>query len=261
MPEQRPQRHPRPLLLGPRLLPQVHPLEHELPQAQHRPTDLLALRDVPLGPRPLDHVLNQQIDSRRSGLAQQLDLLGRQIRVRDDSGAHRVVDVVVDVRHPVDDPHHPPLERRRLPRPRVVEDPVPHLLGQVEPPAVPRQHLHHPQRVLVVPEAHPVLAQLLVEHLLSDVAEGRMPEVMTQPDRLGQVLVQTERPGDGPRDEAGLERVGEPGPVVIALGRHEHLRLVLQPPESLRVHDPVPVALEGRPHRAVGLRLATLGRV
>ena len=81
-----------------------------------------------------------------------------------------------------------------FPGPGVVEDPVPHLLGQVEPPAVARQHLHHPQRVLVVPEAHPVLPQRLVEHLLADVAEGRMPEVVTQPDRLGQVLVQPQRP-------------------------------------------------------------------
>ena len=99
---------------------------------------------------------------------------------------------------------------------------------------------------------HPVLPQRLVEHLLADVPERRMPEVVAQPDRLGQVLVQPQRPRHRPRDAAGLERVREPRPVVVALRRHEHLRLVLEPPERLRVHDPVAVALERRPHRAVG---------
>ena len=90
----------------------------------------------------------------------------------------------------------------------------------------------------------PALAHALVEHLLADVAEGRVPEVVPEPDRLGQVLVEAERPRHGARDAAGLERVGEPRAVVVALGRDEHLGLVLEPPERLRVHDPVAVALE-----------------
>ena len=99
----------------------------------------------------------------------------------------------------------------------------------------------------------PALAHALVEHLLADVAERRVPEVVPEPDRLGQVLVQPQRPRDGARDPAGLERVREPGAVVVALGRDEHLRLVLEPPERLRVHDPVAVALERR--AVVGVRL------
>ena len=99
------------------------------------------------------------------------------------------------------------------------------------------------------------LAQRRVERLLADVAERRVAEVVAEPDRLGQVLVQPERAGHRARDPAGLERVGEPGPVVVALGRDEHLGLVLEAPERLRVDDPVAVALERRPHRAVRLGL------
>ena len=44
-----------------------------------------------------------------------------------------------------------------------------------------------------------------------------------------------------------------PRAVVIALGRDEDLRLVLQAPERLAVHDPVAVALQRRAQRAVGL--------
>ena len=93
------------------------------------------------------------------------------------------------------------------------------------------------------------LAQARVEHALADVAERRVAEVVPEPDRLGQVLVEPERPGDGARDPARLERVGQAGAVVVALGRDEDLRLVLEAPERLRVDDPVAVALERRAQR------------
>ena len=97
------------------------------------------------------------------------------------------------------------------------------------------------------------LAQRGVERVLAGVAEGRVAEVVAEPDRLGQVLVQAQRAGHRAGDPAGLERVGEPGPVVVALGGDEDLGLVLEPAEGLGVDDPVAVALERRPQRAVGL--------
>ena len=125
---------------------------------------------------------------------------------------------------------------------------------RLRPCAVALQHVDHPQRVDVVLEAGAAaLAQRRVERLLAGVAEGRMAEVVAEPDRLGQVLVEAERPGDRAGDPAGLQRVGEPGPVVVALGRDEDLRLVLEAAERLRVDDPVAVALERRAQRAVGL--------
>ena len=83
---------------------------------------------------------------------------------------------------------------------------------------------------------------------------------MTKPDRLGQVLVETERPGHRASDPARLQRVGQAGAVVIALGGDEDLCLVLQPAEGLRVDDPVAVALERRAHRAVGLPARAVAR-
>ena len=125
---------------------------------------------------------------------------------------------------------------------------------RLRPCAVALEHLDHPQRVLVVLEAAAAaLAQRRVERLLAGVAEGRVAEVVAEPDRLGQVLVQAQRPGDGAGDPAGLQRVGEAGPVVVALGGDEDLGLVLEPAEGLRVDDAVAVALERRPQRAVGL--------
>src|SRR5215216_3835661 len=75
------------------------------------------------------------------------------------------------------------------------------------------------------------------------------------------ILVEPQRAGHGARDLGRLERVGQPRAVVVALGRDEYLRLVLEPPERLAVHDPVAVALERRAQPAVDLRPRALGGV
>ena len=178
----------------------------------------------------------------------------RQVVGTQDPGPQGVVDVVVDVGDAVDQLDDPALQRRRLVGAGVVEDAVADLLGQVEADAVALEHLDHPQRVLVVLEADPAaLAQRRVESRLAGVAEGRVAEVVAEPDRLGQVLVEAERAGHRAGDPAGLERVRQPGPVVVAFGGDEDLGLVLEPAEGLGVDDPVAVALKRRPQRAVGL--------
>ena len=127
---------------------------------------------------------------------------------------------------------------------RVREDPVADLGVRLSP-------SRDPERLLVVAEPQAeALAQRFVERVLPGVAERGVPDVVPEPDRLGQVLVQPERAGDDARDRRRLQRVRHPGAVVVALRVDEDLRLPLQPAERLRVDDPVPVALERRPHRA-----------
>ena len=86
------------------------------------------------------------------------------------------------------------------------------------------------------------------------MAEGRVAEVMGKGQGLGQVLVKTERAGDGAGHLRHLDRVGQPRPVVISLVIDEDLRLVLQAAEGRGMDDPVPVAREGRARRRVRLR-------
>ncbi len=138
--------------------------------------------------------------------------------------------------------------------PGMMGDAVADVVGQVQSRAVALEHVDDPQRVLVVAELAPVaLLQSGVEHGFADVPERRVPEVVAEPDRLGQVLVEPQCARDGPGDLRDLERVREPRAVVVALGRDEHLRLVLQPPERLAVDDPVAVALQRRAQAAVVL--------
>ena len=93
--------------------------------------------------------------------------------------------------------------------------------------------------------------QRRVERLLARVTEGRVAGVVAEPDRLDEILVQPERTGDDAGDPGRLERVGHPGPVVVAGRVDEDLRLALQAPERLGMDDPVAVALERRADAAL----------
>ena len=133
-------------------------------------------------------------------------------------------------------------------RPEWQRIPSTHVVGQVQV----LEHLRDAHRMLVVAElAAEALLQARIERRLADVPERRVAEVVPEPDRLDEVLVEPQRARHGARDLRDLERVGQPRAVVVALGRDEHLRLVLEPPERLAVHDPVAVALQRRAQRAV----------
>jgi hypothetical protein len=100
------------------------------------------------------------------------------------------------------------------------------------------------------PEALP---EHLVEAILAGVSEGRVAHVVAEADRLREVLVQAQRAGDAAGDRGRLERVRHPRAIVVAGGVDEDLRLAFQPPEGLRVQDPVPIALERRAHATLVL--------
>ena len=177
-----------------------------------------------------------------------------QVRFLHQPGPNRVVDVVVDVGDEVGDARDLALERRRplagigadrgaALALRVLGDAVAHLPGQVQPTPVVLEHVDHPQALLVVVE--PARHQV-AQHALAGVAKRSVSQVVPERDRLGQLLVQVQDLGDGPRDLRHLERVRQARPIVIAGRREEHLRLVLQAAEGLAVDHAVAVALEGR---------------
>ncbi len=116
---------------------------------------------------------------------------------------------------------------------------------RLRPLAVVLEHVDDAQALLVVTEA---ARHQRVEHAFAGVPERRVPEVVPERDRFGELLVQAQHLGDGARDLRDLERVRQAGAVVIAGRRKEHLRLVLQPAERLAVDDAVAVVLERRAH-------------
>ena len=137
-------------------------------------------------------------------------------------------------------------------------DPVADLPGQIQALAVALEDIDNAEALLVVLETarheggHDALAMVPERGVAQVVAEG---------DGLGQVFVERERLGDGPRDLRHLEGVRQAGPVVVAGGREEHLRLVLEASEGLRMQDAITVALERRPDIVLGLRPQPAARV
>ena len=89
-----------------------------------------------------------------------------------------------------------------------------------------------------------VFAHAVVQHVLAGMAEGRVAEVVREADRLGQRLLERERARDRAPDLRDLDRMREPRAVHVAFVVDEHLRLVDQAPEGVRVNDAVAVALE-----------------
>ena len=95
----------------------------------------------------------------------------------------------------------------------------------------------------------PIVGHAGVERVFAGVAEGRVPEVMAERDRLGKIVVESQGAGDRASDLRDLDRMGEPGAGMIALVIDEDLGLVGEAAERGRMDDPVAVALELRPRR------------
>src|SRR5215468_6047267 len=94
-----------------------------------------------------------------------------------------------------------------------------------------------------------------VERFFAGMAEWGVPEIVGESERFGQILVETERSTDRPRNLRYLETMGQPGPVMIALVIDEYLRLMGQPAKRSGVNDAIAVALKHRPHRMFRFRM------
>ena len=133
----------------------------------------------------------------------------------------------------------------------MLDEAVERRLGQVEAVEIgiaPLELGDDAQRVAVVVEPA-MVRHAGVERVLAGMAEGGVAEIVAEGDRLGEVVVEPERPGERAGDLRDFDRVGQAGAEMIALVVDEHLRLVGEAAEGGRMDDAVPVALELRPGR------------
>src|ERR1035441_3057360 len=163
-------------------------------------------------------------EGERTGVPQDRDRLARQVRGGDHAGPHRIVDVVIDVGDAVHQADDLALQRRRLRgAPGVADDPVAHRHRQIQAQPLALQRVDDAQRVLVVAEGRSeALPQAAINTVLADVTEWWMAEIVTEADRLHQILVELQRPGDRARYLGHLQRVREPRAVMIAPRSEEH---------------------------------------
>src|SRR6516165_6969281 len=86
------------------------------------------------------------------------------------------------------------------------------------------QYRHYAERLSIVIEAADC-RQAGIECALSGVAEWRMAEVVRKRQRLGQVLIEPQPPGQRSRNLRDLERMGQPSAIMVALVRNKNLGL------------------------------------
>src|SRR4029079_8275642 len=91
--------------------------------------------------------------------------------------------------------------------------------------------------------------QAFVQRPFAGMTERGVTEVMGQRQRLGEVLVKPELPGQRAGDLGHFQRVGQPGAVMIAFVEHENLGFMLQAAEGGGMDNPIAIA----PERAAGL--------
>ena len=128
----------------------------------------------------------------------------------------------------------------------MLHNPLAHLPGQVEPGKVGIAALelgYDPQGLFVMVKAPVIFHQLCQGHL-ARVSKGRMPQVMCQADRLGQVLACSQGACHAAPDLCDLQCVCEACAVVITFIIDEYLRLIFEAAEGGRMQDSVTVALE-----------------
>src|SRR5690606_29628258 len=157
---------------------------------------------------------------------------------------------------PLDESPSDVAELPRMAQRAVLEDAFARLEREIEPGkrCIPLLELVDDAKGLQVVLEPAVFAHAIVELVLTGVAEGRVPEIVREADRLDEILVEPHRARDSARDLRDLERVGQSRTVVIPLVIDEDLRLVDETPKRRRMDDAVAVALElvavlGRPLR------------
>src|SRR3990172_8746313 len=100
----------------------------------------------------------------------------------------------------------------------MLDDPFPDLPGQVQPHetwVAVLELCDDPQGLLVVVEPAPPSHQP-AQGCLTSVSKGRVPQIVSQADRLNQIFVGSEGAGNRAPDLGDLKRVCQPCPIVIA---------------------------------------------
>ena len=110
---------------------------------------------------------------------------------------------------------------------------------------------HDAQGVQVVVKAESVGLHGFVEGTFASVAEGRVAEVVGQGEGFHQIGIELQFVGDGARDLADFQSVGEAVAKVVGVAAREDLRLRFQTAEGAGMNNAVAVALKVVP---VGMR-------
>ena len=219
----------------------IHIFKHEGAKVHGSPLHFRRHPDLRLVHAVDDHIMDHRIQANSGRISKNLPIWFRNIFLFEHASPDRVVNIMVDIGNLIRQAYDLSFQRMRRTRGFMIQDSVTHFPGQVQSLALLFQTFHHPYALLVMLEPQ---RAYLVKRPFSRMAERRMPQIMPQRDRLHQIFIETKSLCYCPGILGYLQRMGQPGPVMIPFGKKEYLRLLLQPAKCLAVEDPVPVPLE-----------------
>ena len=82
------------------------------------------------------------------------------------------------------------------------------------------------------------------QSIFARMSKRRVPQVMRQTQRFGQVFVQTKASRDDPPDLRDLQAMCHPRSIMVTLRRYKNLGFGTQPPKAHRMDDAVTIALK-----------------
>ena len=99
-----------------------------------------------------------------------------------------------------------------------------------------------------------------VKRLFSRVSKRRMAHIMDESESFRKVLIEFQHVCNSAGDLRDFDGMRQPVAEMVGKRGSEDLRLVLEPPESARVNDPVVIALKCGPVRVIRLRVSPATR-
>jgi len=102
---------------------------------------------------------------------------------------------------------------------------------------------YNTQALDVVAEAA-LLRHQFMKRFFTQMTKRGMAEIVGQGNRLSQIFVQSQRPGEGACDAGNLDGMGHPSPVMVAAAVEENLGFVLETAKGAAMNNAVAVPLE-----------------
>ena len=136
---------------------------------------------------------------------------------------------MVDVGDLVTETYDLPLQGGRLSRRTVIQDPIPHLPGQVQAFSFFFQDFHNTDTLFCVTEP---TGMHHIERVFPGMTKRCVPEIVAERNGFGQIFIQIQCPRNRTGDLGHLERVRQAGTVMVALRSEKHLRFVCHSAKS-----------------------------
>ncbi len=108
----------------------------------------------------------------------------------------------------------------------------------------PLERGHHAQSLRIVIETAE-RRQASIQRALAGMAKRRVAEVVSERQRLGQILIEPQPPRQRASNLGDFKRMGEARAIMVALVENENLGFVLEPAEGSGVNDAVTIAAKG----------------